>query len=61
MKQVSLGSPDISWLAVVIFPQKRWRYGKRFGQAVGVLLVATGCWRSGSRGCASWPARLRHA
>ena len=29
-------------LAVVIFAEKLWRHGKRFGQAVGVLLVATG-------------------
>ena len=28
-------------LAVVIFAEKLWRHGKRFGQAVGVLLVAT--------------------
>jgi len=38
-------------LAVVIFAEKLWRHGKRFGQAVGVLLVAIGCWPSGSRGC----------
>jgi predicted metal-binding membrane protein len=29
-------------LAVVIFAEKLWRHGKRFGQAVGVLLVAVG-------------------
>jgi hypothetical protein len=29
-------------LAVVIFAEKLWRYGKPFGQAVGVLLVAAG-------------------
>jgi predicted metal-binding membrane protein len=29
-------------LAVVIFAEKLWRHGKPFGQAVGVLLVATG-------------------
>ena len=29
-------------LAVVIFTEKLWRHGKPFGQAVGVLLVATG-------------------
>ena len=29
-------------LAVVIFAEKLWRYGKPFGQAVGVLLVAIG-------------------
>ena len=29
-------------LTVVIFAEKLWRYGKPFGQAVGVLLVATG-------------------
>lgn len=29
-------------LAVVIFAEKLWRHGKTFGQAVGVLLVATG-------------------
>ena len=29
-------------LAVVILMEKLWRYGKRFGQAVGVVLVATG-------------------
>ena len=29
-------------LAVVIFTEKLWRYGKPFGQAVGVLLVAIG-------------------
>jgi predicted metal-binding membrane protein len=29
-------------LAVVIFAEKLWRYGKPFGQAVGVLLVAVG-------------------
>ncbi len=29
-------------LAVVIFVEKLWRYGKPFGQAVGVLLVAIG-------------------
>ena len=28
-------------LAVVIFAEKLWHHGKRFGQAVGVLLVAT--------------------
>jgi predicted metal-binding membrane protein len=29
-------------LAVVILTEKLWRYGKRFGQAVGVVLVAVG-------------------
>ena len=29
-------------LAVVIFVEKLWRYGKRFGQAAGVVLVAIG-------------------
>jgi predicted metal-binding membrane protein len=29
-------------LAVVIFVEKLWRYGKPFGQAAGVLLVAIG-------------------
>jgi predicted metal-binding membrane protein len=29
-------------LAVVIFAEKLWRYGKPFGQAVGVVLVAIG-------------------
>jgi predicted metal-binding membrane protein len=29
-------------LAVVIFAEKLWRYGKPFGQAVGVVLVAVG-------------------
>jgi predicted metal-binding membrane protein len=29
-------------LAVVIFAEKLWRYGKRFGEAVGVLLVVIG-------------------
>jgi len=29
-------------LAVVIFAEKLWRYGKPFGQAVGVVLVAAG-------------------
>jgi predicted metal-binding membrane protein len=29
-------------LAVVVFAEKLWRYGKPFGQAVGVLLVAIG-------------------
>jgi predicted metal-binding membrane protein len=29
-------------LAAVIFAEKLWRYGKPFGQAVGVLLVAVG-------------------
>lgn len=29
-------------LAVVIFAEKLWRYGKPFGQAVGVLLMAIG-------------------
>jgi predicted metal-binding membrane protein len=29
-------------LAVVIFAEKLWRHGKRFGQTVGVLLVAIG-------------------
>jgi predicted metal-binding membrane protein len=29
-------------LAVIIFAEKLWRYGKPFGQAVGVLLVAIG-------------------
>jgi hypothetical protein len=29
-------------LAAVIFAEKLWRYGKPFGQAVGVVLVAVG-------------------
>jgi hypothetical protein len=29
-------------LAVVIFAEKLWRYGKQFGRAVGVVLVAVG-------------------
>jgi predicted metal-binding membrane protein len=29
-------------LAVVIFAEKLWRYGKPFGQAVGIVLVAVG-------------------
>jgi len=29
-------------LAAVVFAEKLWRYGKPFGQAVGVLLVAVG-------------------
>jgi hypothetical protein len=29
-------------LAVVIFTEKLWRYGKPFGQAIGVLLVTVG-------------------
>jgi predicted metal-binding membrane protein len=29
-------------LAVVIFAEKLWRYGKPFGRAVGVVLVAVG-------------------
>jgi predicted metal-binding membrane protein len=29
-------------LAVVIFAEKLWRYGKPLGRAVGALLVATG-------------------
>ena len=29
-------------LALVIFAEKLWRYGKPFGQAIGVLLVAIG-------------------
>jgi predicted metal-binding membrane protein len=29
-------------LAVVIFAEKLWRYGKPFGQAIGVVLVAVG-------------------
>jgi predicted metal-binding membrane protein len=29
-------------LAVVIFVEKLWRYGKPFGQAAGIVLVATG-------------------
>jgi predicted metal-binding membrane protein len=29
-------------LAVVIFAEKLWRYGKPFGQAVGIVLVAAG-------------------
>ena len=29
-------------LAVVIFAEKLWRYGKLFAQAVGVVLVAVG-------------------
>jgi predicted metal-binding membrane protein len=34
--------PVMAALAVVIFAEKLWRYGKLFGQGVGVLLVATG-------------------
>ena len=29
-------------LAVVIFTEKLWRYGRPFGQAVGLVLVAVG-------------------
>jgi predicted metal-binding membrane protein len=29
-------------LAAVIFAEKLWRYGKPFGQAIGVVLVAVG-------------------
>jgi predicted metal-binding membrane protein len=29
-------------IAVVIFVEKLWRYGKPFGQAAGVVLVAVG-------------------
>ena len=29
-------------LAVLIFVEKLWRYGQPFGQAVGIVLVATG-------------------
>jgi predicted metal-binding membrane protein len=29
-------------IAVVIFVEKLWRYGKPFGQAAGVVLVAAG-------------------
>ena len=29
-------------LTVVIFTEKLWRYGKPFGQAVGLVLVAAG-------------------
>src|SRR5207302_973437 len=29
-------------LAIVIFVEKLWRYGKPFGQAIGMVLVATG-------------------
>ena len=29
-------------LAAVIFAEKLWRYGKPFGQAVGVVLVTVG-------------------
>jgi predicted metal-binding membrane protein len=32
----------IAALAVVILMEKFWRYGKRFGQAVGIVLVAVG-------------------
>jgi len=32
----------IAALAVVIFAGKLWRYGKPFGQAVEVVLAATG-------------------
>jgi predicted metal-binding membrane protein len=34
--------PVMAALAVVVFAEKLWRYGRPFGQAVGVLLVATG-------------------
>jgi len=29
-------------LAAIIFVEKLWRYGKPFGRAVGIVLVATG-------------------
>jgi hypothetical protein len=32
----------VAALAVVIFAEKLWRYGKPFGQAAGVLLVGIG-------------------
>ena len=38
-------------LAIVIFVEKLWRYGKPFGQAVGIVLVAAASWPSGSPGC----------
>ena len=34
--------PAMAALAVVIFTEKLWRHGKPFGQAVGILLIATG-------------------
>jgi predicted metal-binding membrane protein len=34
--------PAMAALAVVIFTEKLWRHGKPFGQAVGILLFATG-------------------
>jgi len=34
--------PAMAALAVAIFAEKLWRHGKPFGQAVGILLVATG-------------------
>ena len=37
-------------LAIVIFAEKLWRYGKPFGEAVGVLLAAIGVLAVCSRG-----------
>jgi predicted metal-binding membrane protein len=34
--------PVMVALAIVIFAEKLWRYGKPFGRAAGILLVATG-------------------
>jgi predicted metal-binding membrane protein len=34
--------PVMAGLAAVIFAEKLWRYGKPFGRAVGVVLVAVG-------------------
>jgi predicted metal-binding membrane protein len=34
--------PAMAALAAVIFIEKLWRYGKPFGQAVGLALLATG-------------------
>ena len=34
--------PAMAALAVVIFTEKLWHHGKPFGQAVGILLIATG-------------------
>jgi cytochrome c biogenesis protein CcdA len=47
-------------LAVVIFVEKLWRYGKPFAQVVGVALLAVGPGHLVPV-APSWPARFRHA
>jgi predicted metal-binding membrane protein len=34
--------PAMAALAVVIFVEKLWRYGRPFGRVIGVALLATG-------------------